>query len=47
MNDEAWLKHLQSLSMRFAHLGIGGDLAALSLIESWGLYLFLLRLADG
>ena len=41
----AWLEHLESLAMRFAHLGVGQDLAALSLFELWGLYRFLLRLA--
>lgn len=47
MNNEAWLERLQTLSNRFACLGISPDLAALSLIEAWGLYLFLSRLADG
>jgi len=37
---------LQTLLMRFSHLGIGGDMAGLSLIELWGLYRFLSRLAD-
>lgn len=47
MNDLGWMELLQSLSVRFSHLGIGGDLASLSLVEAWGLYLFLSRLADG
>jgi len=47
MNDEAWLARLQSLSVRFSHLGIGADLAALSIVELWGLYCYLSRLADG
>lgn len=42
-----WMERLQCLSARFSHLGIGADLAALSIIEAWGLYLFLSRLADG
>jgi hypothetical protein len=46
MNSETWLERLQTLSVRFSHLGIGADLATLSLIELWGLYLFLSRLAD-
>jgi hypothetical protein len=47
MNSETWLERLQTLSVRFSHLGIGADLATLSLIELRGLYLFLSRLADG
>ena len=40
-----WLVHLQSLALRFPHLGVGADLAALSLTEAWGVYLHLRRLA--
>ena len=47
MHSETWVERLQCLSARFSHLGIGADLAALSMIEAWGLYLFLSRLADG
>ena len=47
MNDETWLERLQMLCERFSHLGIGADLASLSLIELWGLYRYLSRLADG
>ncbi|MEQ1837780.1 MAG: hypothetical protein ABL858_05510 [Candidatus Nitrotoga sp.] len=47
MNNLDWMVHLQTLSARFSLLGIGADLAALSLIELWGLYRFLSRLADG
>lgn len=47
MNNLDWRERLQCLSVRFAHLGIGADLAALSIVEVWGLYLFLSRLADG
>lgn len=46
MNDE-WLKRLQTLLVRFSHLGIGEDVAGLSLIELWGVYCYLSRLADG
>lgn len=45
MSDDAWLGRLQTLLERFSHLGIGADIAALSLIELWGLYSFLRRLA--
>lgn len=46
MSSETWIERLQTLSARFSHLGIGADLASLSIIELWGLYLFLSRLAD-
>ena len=45
MNNPDWLERLQMLCNRFAHLGIGADLAALSAIEAWGLYCFLRCLA--
>ena len=47
MSNCAWLDRLQCLITRFAYLGIGTDIAALSLIEAWGLYRYLTRLADG
>lgn len=46
MNNSDWLERLQILCNRFSHLGIGADLAALSIVEAWGLYLFLSRLVD-
>lgn len=46
-NPETWLERLQTLLERFSSLGIGADIAALSLIELWGLYCYLSRLADG
>jgi len=47
MNQEVWLDELQTLCERFSHLGIGADLASMSLVELWGLYCYLTRLADG
>jgi hypothetical protein len=47
MNNLDWLERLQCLSVRLSHFGIGADMAALSIVEAWGLYLFLSRLADG
>ena len=47
MNNEAWLERLQVLCNRFVSLGISPDLAALSLIELWGMYLFLSRMGNG
>lgn len=46
MNSD-WLERLQTLSARFSGMGIGVDLASLSLIELWGLYCYLSRLAGG
>ena len=46
MSNETWLERLQTLLERFSGLGIGADIAALSLIELWGLYRCLSRLAD-
>jgi len=46
MNSNHWLNHLQMLIARFSHLGIGQDIASLSLIELWGVYCYLSRLAD-
>ncbi len=46
MTNYSWLEELEMLLARFSHLGIGADLAALSIVEAKGVYLFLLRLAD-
>ncbi len=46
MTTYSWLEELEMLLVRFSHLGIGADLTALSVVEAWGLYLFLSRLAD-
>lgn len=42
-----WLARLQALLVRFSHLGIGGDIASMSLVELWALYLHLVRLGNG
>lgn len=47
MSNDTWLDKLQCLITRLAYLGIGSDIAALSIVEAWGLYCFLTRLADG
>ena len=47
MNDETWLERLEMLLVRFSHFGIGADVASLSMIELWELYLYLSRLVDG
>ena len=46
MNND-WLERLEMLLVRFSHLGIGADVASLSLIELWAVYLHLSRLTDG
>lgn len=47
MRKPGWQERLQSLCGRFFHLGMGADLATLSIIEAWGVYRFLSRLGDG
>lgn len=44
MNDD-WLERLQGLLNRFSGLGITADVGAMGLIELWGLYCHLSRLA--
>lgn len=46
MSNQLWLYQLQALSARFSELGITGDLAAMSVIELWGMYCYLQRLAE-
>lgn len=43
---EQLLERAQSLAMRLSHLGMGQDLAGLSLADLWGVYRFLQRLAN-
>ncbi len=47
MTAAAWLDRLQCLAARFPEHGIGADLVGLAMVDLWGLYLFLSRLADG
>ena len=42
----SWLEDLEMLIARFSYLGIGADIASLSLSELSGLYLHLSRLKD-
>lgn len=46
MRNENWLDTLETLLIRFSCLGIGADVAALSIVELWGLYCYLQRLAN-
>lgn len=47
MNGPGWLEDLHALAARFDWMGIGPDLAELTLAEAWGLYRFLTRIAGG
>lgn len=47
MTPPAWLERLQSLAARFSELGVGPDLAGLSLADLWGVYQLLSRIANG
>lgn len=42
----AFIKELEMLITRYSHLGIGADLASMSMIELWGVYCYLQRLAE-
>lgn len=42
-----WPEQLQALAWRFAGAGVTPDLAALTVVEAWGLFVFLRRLAGG
>lgn len=46
-NGETWMDRLEMLCVKFAHLGVGAELPALSLMEARGLYVYLDRLANG
>lgn len=43
---ETLLERAQALAARLAHLGVGHDLAALSLADLWSVYRFLHRMAN-
>ena len=41
----SWLEQLKTLTARYNQFGIDADISSLSLMELWGLYLHLSRLA--
>lgn len=45
MTAPAWLNELETLSVRFSHLGISADLASLTLAEAWAVLQYLRRIA--
>lgn len=46
MTNEHWIEHLQMLVARFHYEGIDADIASLTLIDAWALYLHLNRLVE-
>ncbi|SDZ02929.1 hypothetical protein [Nitrosomonas sp. Nm33] len=46
MSDQTWLERLEMLLVRYSHLEINEDVASLSLVELWAIYLYLSRLVD-
>jgi len=44
MNNDDWLVRLQMLIAKFNY--VDADIATLTIIEAWGLYLHLSRLAE-
>jgi hypothetical protein len=47
MNADLLRERVYSIFARLSWLGVGPDIAALSIVELWGLYLFLLRVSHG
>jgi len=47
MNADLLRERVYSLAARLSGLGVGPDIAALSIVELWGVYLFLLRVSHG
>ena len=45
MSAPTWLNELETLSVRFSHLGVSADLALLTLAESWAVLQYLRRMA--
>ncbi|MDI4632425.1 hypothetical protein J7U46_05160 [Pelomonas sp. V22] len=46
MTPNDWLKRLESLLAHYPQYGIGPDLAGMAMIDLWGLWQFLERLAQ-
>lgn len=47
MSADLLRERVYSLAARLSWLGVGPDIAALSVVELWGVYLFLLRVSYG
>ncbi len=46
MNNNDWLIHLKTLIAKYPYTAIDADIASLTLVELWGFYCFLSRLAE-
>ena len=47
MPTETWMNRLYELVDKFSEYGARTDIAALTMVELWGLYRFLSRVAEG
>jgi hypothetical protein len=45
MQKDDWLNELNMLLVRYSYLNLNADIATLSLIELWGIYCYLSKLA--
>lgn len=45
MPNDHWIDELNILLARYSYLNFNADIATLSLVELWGLYCYLSRLA--
>lgn len=41
-----WLQDLETLAVRYSHLGVYADMAHMTLPELWGAYQFLSRISE-
>jgi hypothetical protein len=46
MNERTWMAEMHALAARVAGYGVTPDLAALTVAEAWGVFVFLRRLAE-
>ena len=46
MNENHWIEELACLLARYSYKGIDGDIGSISLIELWGIYCYLRRIAE-
>lgn len=45
MQNDDWLDELNLLLARYSYLNLNADIATLSLVELWGVYRYLIRMA--
>jgi hypothetical protein len=46
MMRPTWINDLNGLIVRFSYLGITNDVGTMSIIELWGVYCYLKRIAE-